>query len=54
MRVQIKVFKKKMGEYINKSVKNKIPKIYYDNNQVVVLDSEETIKIFFWGKRGNN
>ena len=43
--------RRKWEGILTKSVKNKIPKLYYDNNQVVVLDSEETIKNFFLRKK---
>ena len=38
--------RKKWEDILLKSVKNKIPKTYYKNNQVIILDSEETIKNF--------
>ena len=47
-----KSFLRKKWEYILlKSVKNKIPKTYYKNNQVIILDSEETIKNFFFEEK---
>ena len=39
--------RKKWENILLKSVKNKIPKTYFKNNQVIILDSEETIKNFF-------
>ena len=46
-----KSFLRKNDVTLIKSVINKIPKIYYDNNQVIVLDSEETIKNFFFEEK---
>ena len=35
--------RKKWENILLKSIKNKIPKIYYENNQVTILDNEENI-----------
>ena len=43
--------RKKWENTLLNSIKNKIPKIYYKNNQVIVLDSEETIKHFFFKEK---
>ena len=43
--------RKKWENTLLNSIKNKIPKIYYKNNQIIVLDSEETIKHFFFKEK---
>jgi len=43
--------RKKWEDILLKSIKNKIPKTYYENNQVTILDSEETIKNFFFDEK---
>lgn len=40
--------RRKWEDILIKTIKKKISKIYHDNNQVIVLDSEETIKNFFF------
>ncbi len=40
--------RRKWEDTLIKSIKNKIPKIYHDNNQVIFLDNEKTIKKFFF------
>lgn len=43
--------RKKWENILIESIKNKIPKIYYKNNQVIVLDSEKAIKDFFFDEK---
>ena len=40
--------RKKWENTLIETIKSKIPNIYYKNNQVIVLDSEEAIKNFFF------
>ncbi len=43
--------RKKWENILIESIKNKIPQTYYSNNQVIVLDSDESIKDFFFNEK---